>query len=96
MNSRGRSHLQVAAGNGCCATFERLITSHWPAVQVPVDVVVAATGSYRNAKKVMNLVLDRRGAEVVITEEVVMAAAGSPNGNGVTRRLHDLTGLKIT
>ena len=46
-------------------------------------MVVATTGSYRNAKKVINLLLDQQGAEVVITKEVVMAAAGSPNSNGV-------------
>jgi hypothetical protein len=77
LNTKGRSHLNVAARYGSCATLTHLISKHGPGTKLPGDVMEEAASNYRNGKELMALLLDRRGEDVVITEEVVKAAASN-------------------
>jgi hypothetical protein len=55
--------------------------------------VEAAAGNWKNGKEVMTLLLDRRGADIQITEDVVKAAAGNLlNGEEVMTLLLDRRG----
>jgi hypothetical protein len=52
-------------------------------VQIPQEVVIAAARNWKSYQEVMALLLDRRGGEVQITEEVVEEQLGT---GGVARR----------
>jgi hypothetical protein len=55
----------------------------------------AARQSNHNSQEIMALLLDQRGDEVPITQEVVVAAAGNRNGKDIIALLLDRRGDKI-
>ncbi|KAK1987963.1 hypothetical protein LZ30DRAFT_700989 [Colletotrichum cereale] len=57
--------------------------------QVSAQVVRTAAGNWKNGKEIMALLLDWRGDQITITEEVVTAAAGNRNGKGIMTLLLD-------
>lgn len=60
-------------------------------------VVTAAAGNSENSHEIMELLLDRKGDEITITEEVIIAAAGNwGNGHEVMNVLLDRKGDQIT
>jgi hypothetical protein len=59
-------------------------------------VVKAAAENRFNGKEVMTLLLDRRGADVPITEAVVKAAAANEDNNELLRYLHHFSAFDIT
>ncbi|KAI3341483.1 hypothetical protein F4824DRAFT_496233 [Ustulina deusta] len=52
--------------------------------KVAVKVVMAAAENYENGKEFMTLLLDRRGEQIVITEEVISITAAC----GLEKLLH--------
>ncbi|KAH7310162.1 hypothetical protein BKA65DRAFT_559174 [Rhexocercosporidium sp. MPI-PUGE-AT-0058] len=72
-NKRSKKALEVAAAYGNCRFISEIIRDK--ETRIEEQVVKAAAGNYRNGKEVMKLLLEQRGADVVITEAVVTAAA---------------------
>jgi hypothetical protein len=59
-------------------------------------VVKAAAGNYENGKEVMRLLLEQRGADIQIIEEVVKTAAGNyRNGKEVMMLLLEQQGADV-
>ncbi|KAF6806913.1 ankyrin domain protein [Colletotrichum plurivorum] len=86
--------LECAAGSGHSSVITRLLDMGG---KVSTRVAIAAAGNWRNGKEVMALLLDRRGDQITITEEVVKAAAGNQqNGKEVMELLLDRRGDQIT
>ncbi|KAK2732923.1 hypothetical protein FQN57_002444, partial [Myotisia sp. PD_48] len=65
-------------------------------VKILECVTIAAAGNTRNGEKIMALLLDRRGDQVTITEEVVKAAARNWNGEEIMTLLLDRRGDQVT
>lgn len=70
--------VEVVVRQGHITTIKRLLDHD---VTMGMRVLRAAANNYGNGKEIMTLLLDRRGDQVFITEEVVKAAAGN-DGNG--------------
>ncbi|KAF6807599.1 heterokaryon incompatibility protein [Colletotrichum musicola] len=85
---------QCAAGSGHLSVIARLLDMGG---KVSTRVAIAAAGNGKNGKEVMELLLDRRGDQITITEELVKAAAGNWfNGKEVIALLLDRRGDQIT
>ncbi|KAK2685838.1 hypothetical protein QWA68_015853 [Fusarium oxysporum] len=72
-NENNETCEQVAAATGSCEALSKLLDVG--NARITEDVVKAAAGNWENGKEVMELLLDRRGDQVMITEDVVTAAA---------------------
>ena len=75
MNTQGRTPLEVAVKSGSCGVISILLNIEFTIISK--DVVKAAAGNEESGKEVMTLLLEQRGADVMITEKVVKAAAGN-------------------
>ena len=89
----GTDCMTVAARHGNCEALLQLIRMN---VSLSPETMLAAAGNYRSGKEVITLLLDRRGAQITITEEVVQAAAGNYSGKEVMTLLLDRRGDQIT
>lgn len=96
-NSNGLTPLHVAVDHSSCKVISILI-SH-KLTRITEEVVKAAAGNEENGEEVMTLLLDRRGADVQITEEAVKAAARCPEESMVNDLWHQksqgMGGLKF-
>lgn len=86
VNIRGQTALHVAVNHGSCKVISILIKNKLIAIEE--EVVKAAAGNWQSGKEVMALLLEQRGADVVITEKVVKAAATSGQ-EGVLQTIED-------
>jgi hypothetical protein len=66
-NQHGRSYVHVAARHGSYATLDCLLEQRGSGFEITEKVVMVAARNEDNGKEVMALLLDRRGAEVVVT-----------------------------
>ena len=73
LNTQGRTPLEVAVIYGSCDVASILLKDKLTIISE--EVVKAAAGNEENGKEVMTLLLEQRGADVMITEGVVKAAA---------------------
>lgn len=71
VNQSGQSPLHVAIENGSCASVANLLTLDQHYIGVMQEEVIAAARNASNGKEVMTVLLDRRGDDVQITQEVV-------------------------
>jgi hypothetical protein len=72
-NRMGRNPLLVAVRHGSCASLTVLLKLDRQYIQITEEVVEAAAGNYSSGEQVMTLLLDRRGADIQITEKAVAA-----------------------
>ena len=75
LNTQGRTLLEVAITHGSCDVISILLENK-PTI-ISEKEVKAAAGNEKSGKDVMMLLLEQRGADVIITEEVINAAATS-------------------
>ena len=73
VNTQGRTPLEIAVKYGSCDVVSILLKNKLTIISE--EVVKAAAGNFENGKEVMTLLLEQRGADVMITEGVVKAAA---------------------
>ncbi|KFY17970.1 hypothetical protein V492_00220, partial [Pseudogymnoascus sp. VKM F-4246] len=73
VNSQRLTALHVAVKHSSCGAILALITNGF--IEITENVVEAATGNERSGKEVVTLLLDQRGDDVRITDNVVKAAA---------------------
>lgn len=85
--------LEAASVRGYEAIVKQLIDKD---ADIDAQVVVAAARNYLNGKEIMTLLLDRRSADVQITEQVVKAAAGNGDGGNLILHLHHATAIEVT
>ena len=92
VNTQGRTPLEIAVKYGSCDVVSILLKNKLTIISE--EVVTAAAGF--GGKKVMTLLLEQRGADVMITEEVVKAAAGNFwNGKEVMTLLLEQRGADV-
>ena len=72
VNTQSRTSLEIAVKYGSCDVVSILLKNKLTIISE--EVVKAAAGNSRNGKEVMTLLLEQRGADMMITEEVVKAA----------------------
>ncbi|KAF7168290.1 hypothetical protein CNMCM6106_003531 [Aspergillus hiratsukae] len=91
----GVTPLEEAAREGRTDIIDILLENELSTMVIRTAVVVAAANQH-NAKILMALLLDRRGDQIQITEDVVKAAAGNRgNGDEVMALLLDQRGDEI-
>ncbi|WYZ34724.1 hypothetical protein EsH8_I_001000 [Colletotrichum jinshuiense] len=90
----GNFHQVVAAKYGKGRIVAWQLERNIPFV-TDENMVKAAAENVGGSKEVMALLLDRRGDEIQITEEVVKAAAANENGHGIMSLLLDRRGDEI-
>jgi ankyrin repeat protein len=95
-NSKGLTALDIAVKYGSCGVVSVLLTDK--AIQITDKVIEAAAANPESGKEVMMLLLDRRGDEIKITDEVVKIAAENWSSREVMALLLDRRGdeVKIT
>ncbi|KAH7119554.1 hypothetical protein B0J11DRAFT_582082 [Dendryphion nanum] len=76
INQKGRTPLLVAVVNGSCASLAYLLELSEEHVEITEVVVKAAAENSGSGEQVMALLLDKRGADMQITKEVVAAIVG--------------------
>ena len=91
VDASGKTPLEEAASSRYADVFSVLLGLE---AKLTIQVVRAAAGNRSNGKELMTLLLDRRGDEIIITEEVVKAAAG--NDKKVMALLRDRRGDEVT
>ncbi len=72
-NAEGKTCQDVAVKYGSCATLRTLMTVHH--IKITEEVVKAAAGNWKSVKDAMALLLEKRGSDIIVTEEMAKAAA---------------------
>jgi hypothetical protein len=73
VNSQWQTALYVAVKHGSCKVISILINNKL--MVIAEEVVKAAAGNWDSGEEVMTLLLEQRGGDMVITEEIVMTIA---------------------